>query len=62
MENYCREIVVFQDGLPVTSKADTAYHGFGVRSIRYLAEKYEGNLLMRTEKERFITDILFYPE
>ena len=62
MENYCREIVVFQDGLPVTSKEDTAYHGFGVRSIRYLTEKYEGNLLMRTEKERFITDILFYPE
>lgn len=62
MENYCGEPVTFENGFPVTTKNDKAYHGFGVRSIRYLADKYEGNLLMRMEKERFITDILFYPE
>lgn len=62
MENYCKETVAFEDGLPMTTKQDKAYHGFGVRSIRYLVEKYHGDLLMRAEKERFLVDILFYPE
>lgn len=61
MENYCGETVKFEDDLPVTTKEDKAYHGFGVRSIKYIVEKYEGTLLMRAEKERFLVDILFYP-
>lgn len=61
VENYCVEEVFFEDGLPLTTKTDTAYHGFGVRSIKYIAEKYKGTLLMRAEKNRFLVDILFYP-
>lgn len=62
MENYCGEAVKFEDDLPVTTKEDKAYHGFGVRSIKYIVEKYKGSLLMRAERERFLVDILFYPE
>lgn len=62
MENYCNELVEFEDDLPITTKADKAYHGFGVRSIKYIVEKYKGNLLMRAEQNRFLVDILFYPE
>lgn len=61
VENYCKEKVRFQDGLPLTTKKDTNYHGFGVRSIRYLVERYKGELLMRTEQHRFLVDIVFYP-
>lgn len=61
MENYCAEHITFEDGLPLTTKPDTAYHGFGVRSIKYITQKYEGTLLMRAEKNRFLVDILFYP-
>lgn len=61
MENYCGESVEFEDDLPVTTKEDKAYHGFGVRSIKYIVEKYGGSLLMRAEKERFLVDIFFYP-
>ena len=50
----------FADGLPVTTKEDKNFHGFGVRSIRYLVEKYRGDMLMRAEEERFFVDILFY--
>lgn len=32
----------FKDGLPITSKEDTRYHGFGMRSIRMLAHQYGG--------------------
>ena len=62
VENYCAEPVEFEDGLPLTTKEEKACHGFGVRSIRYIAKKYQGSLLMRLEEERFLTDILFYPE
>lgn len=62
MENYCKEEITFADGLPQTTKQDKRYHGFGVKSIRYIVDKYEGELLMRLEQERFVVDILFYPE
>lgn len=62
VENYCAEQVAFENGLPLTTKADTAYHGFGVRSIKYIVDKYKGTLLMREDKSRFLVDILFYPE
>lgn len=62
MENYCKEQVTFVDGLPQTTKQDKHYHGFGVKSIRYIVDKYKGELLMRAEQERFVVDILFYPE
>lgn len=62
MENYCKEQVAFADGLPQTTKKDKHYHGFGVKSIRYIVDKYKGELLMHAEQERFVVDILFYPE
>lgn len=60
IENYCGEAVEFADGLPLTTKEDKANHGFGVRSIRYIVEKYEGDLLMRADGSRFLVDILFF--
>lgn len=60
MDNYCNETIVFEDGLPVTTKADKAYHGFGVRSIKYIVDKYNGDMLMRAGEQRFQVDILFY--
>lgn len=62
LENYCTDSVEFVDGLPVTTKADKDYHGFGVRSIRYITQKYYGDLLMRSENNRFLTDIIFYQD
>lgn len=62
IENYCNQTVVFEDGLPITSKKDKTYHGFGVRSIKYIVEKYKGDMLMMVENQHFLVDILFYPE
>lgn len=58
IDNYCRESVTFEDGLPLTTKEDKNYHGIGVRSIRHIAEKYNGNVVMRYKKERFLLDLL----
>ena len=57
-DNYCGEQVEFADGLPVTSKAEKEYHGFGVKSICHIAEKYDGEAVVKQEGERFILDIL----
>lgn len=58
LENQCSSSVEFRDGLPVTDKEDKNFHGFGVKSIRYLAEKYGGQVLMRTHDGIFLLDVL----
>lgn len=58
VENYCSEEVEFAGGLPVTVKEDKREHGFGVKSMRYIVEKYGGSLLMRREGELFNLDIV----
>lgn len=45
------------DGLPQTSKGDKDWHGFGLKSIRMMAEKYGGLLDLRTEDGVFILKV-----
>ena len=59
VENPCRREPRFQDGLPVTSKQDRDYHGYGVRSMRYLCEKYGGVITTGWAEEVFSVDMLF---
>lgn len=59
LENRCSHEPEFQDGLPVTDKREKEKHGFGVKSIRYIAEKYHGELFMAARGGRFYLDILF---
>lgn len=42
VENPFSGKIAFEDGLPRTTKDDARYHGFGTRSIRMIAEKYDG--------------------
>ena len=57
LENYYDGELRFQDGLPVTSKADREDHGFGMRSIRSLAEKYGGSISIDGENSIFLLSI-----
>ena len=59
LENRCSKELDFRDGLPVTDKEDKTRHGFGVKSIRYITEKYNGELYMATKEGKFCLDILF---
>jgi len=58
MENYCEEKLTFKDGLPVTTKADKESHGFGLRSIRYIVQKYGGNINFNITENTFCLSIL----
>ncbi len=57
-ENYCSTPPAILDGLPKTSK-DSASHGYGVRSIRYIVEKYGGSMQIGTDNSLFTLTILF---
>ena len=48
----------FQNGLPVSTKDNNGYHGFGLQSIRNIVEKYKGAMTIDTENEVFLLKIL----
>ena len=42
-----------------STKGDDNYHGFGMKSIQYVVEKYGGNLVANLEEKIFSVDIIF---
>lgn len=56
--NYCGTAPELADGLPVTTKADKSAHGFGLKSIRYIAEKYGGAMTVSVEDGIFILQVM----
>lgn len=51
--------IELKDGLPQTSKGDTANHGFGMKSIDYIVKKYGGGLDIRFAENVFKLSIVF---
>lgn len=47
------------DGQPVSIKQDKENHGFGLKSIRYVAKKYGGEVSCRLEGQEFVLAMLF---
>lgn len=50
--------IKLKDGLPQTSKGDTANHGFGIKSIDYIVKKYGGGLDIRFAENVFKLSIV----
>ncbi len=57
MENPCEEEIAFVNGLPQT-KDDPDWHGFGMKSMNRIAEKYNGMLTAEQRGKMFFLDIL----
>jgi signal transduction histidine kinase len=57
-ENYYDKDLSFHNGLPETTKDDSHLHGYGLKSIRYLTEKYHGNMTVTAEDGIFHVNIL----
>ena len=51
LQNYTKEPLRLENGLPVTSKQDRLNHGFGTRSMQLLVEKYGGELTFQQEAD-----------
>lgn len=57
-ENWFAGEVVFEDGLPQTTKGDLLNHGYGTRSIREVVSRYDGSLAMRASDGHFELNVL----
>ena len=56
--NYFSGELRFEDGLPMTHKHDEeGYHGFGMKSMRLIAEKYGGKITAKADGEVFVLNI-----
>lgn len=58
IENPCAQELTWAGGLPQTTKGDTRYHGFGMKSIRLIAEKYGGSMSAGARDGLFTLNIL----
>ena len=58
MENYCSKDIKFVNGVPQTGKADKSKHGFGTKSIMYIAQKYNGNVTFSYKENIFSANVL----
>ena len=59
MENSYAEKPEMSNGMPVSSKGDKQYHGFGMKSIKLIAEKYGGSFSCCADNGVFRINILF---
>ena len=46
VENCCEDDIRFVNGLPTTKK-DARYHGYGMKSIQSIVEKYDGSMAVK---------------
>lgn len=53
IENPFEGQLIMANGIPVTTKSDKLYHGYGMRSMRYILKKYGGDLSVSTEDGLF---------
>lgn len=58
VDNPVLALPTFEDGLPHTTKGDETSHGFGTRSMREIAERYDGTLLLEAADGQFTLDLM----
>lgn len=59
IQNFFSKQLRFENGLPITTKKDKKYHGYGMQSIKMICEKYNGTLSINTNDNIFSVNILF---
>ena len=57
-ENYCAEKISFKNGMPVTTKKDKRFHGYGMKSMQKTVEKYGGSVVASQREHWFELKIL----
>ncbi|MGN0505057.1 MAG: ATP-binding protein [Lachnospiraceae bacterium] len=58
IENYYEGGVEFEKGNPASTKKNKQFHGYGIKSIRYTVNKYDGAVYIDTENQWFDLKIL----
>lgn len=58
IRNYYEGSLKFRDGIPETTKDNHMTHGYGMKSIRYTAEKYKGVMTVNAKEGIFTLQVL----
>ena len=58
IENYCETVPRIQNGLPVTTKSNPSEHGYGMRSIQSVIQRYDGELKISTVDHIFTLAVI----
>lgn len=58
IENYCEQQLQFKKELPVTTKAQHKFHGYGLKSVRHTVHKYGGEVDISLKDNWFSLKIL----
>lgn len=61
IENFYEGNVAFSEGLPQTNK-DKNFHGYGVKSIKKIVEKYNGIMNYSVTENIFSLDMILQPQ
>ena len=57
--NYTKNHPMNDDELPKTTKMDKGIHGYGLKSIKYITEKYGGEMDIKFDAETFRLNLVF---
>lgn len=57
IENFCDKMLKMANGLPITTSHDNDNHGFGLKSIKHIVEKYGGAMVISVGNNLFSLDI-----
>ena len=60
--NYYSGELDFESGLPLTTKQNKQYHGYGMKSIKNIVEKYGGEITVTAHGGVFNLNIIFPAE
>ena len=58
VENYYSGTIQMENGLPKTTKPDESNHGFGMRSVKSIVEKYGGSISIDADSQIFLLSIV----
>lgn len=58
MTNYFHGEMTFENGLPISRKENKEFHGIGLKSMRQIVQKYDGDLVAELEGPLFVLKIM----
>ncbi len=62
LENRFKGKIRLEDGVPVTTKKNKQYHGYGFLSMQMIAAKYNGKVKVDVDGDKFILNVVFVNE
>ena len=62
VKNGYKGSITMENDLPLSKKDDKTHHGFGMKSIKMICEKYKGSFKFTSDHNIFAITILFIPK